>query len=60
MALPDPGERKIGHDGSGMTQIVAVIEVIDARFVEVDGLLDPTQSEHVGEERVVADGVAGQ
>jgi hypothetical protein len=43
-----------------MTQLVAVIEVIDARFVEVDGLLDPTQSEHVGEERVVADGVAGQ
>jgi hypothetical protein len=37
-----PGEE--GEDGAGMAGFVAVIEVIGARIVEIDGLLDEPKS----------------
>ncbi|KAI3480216.1 hypothetical protein L1887_57675 [Cichorium endivia] len=47
------GEGKIGHDRAGRAIFVAVIKVIDAGFVKVDGFLHPAQAERIGEEAVV-------
>ena len=47
------GEGKIGHDRAGRSLFVAVIKVIDAGFVEVDGFLHPAQAERISEETVV-------
>jgi glycolate oxidase len=38
--------RKEGHEGARSPDSIAVIEVVGARVVEVDGLLDEPQTEH--------------
>ncbi len=52
-AADDVGEREIGHHRAGRAGLVAVVEVIDAGFVEIDGLLDPAQAQRAGPELIV-------
>ena len=52
-----PGEE--GQDRAGPPGLVAVVEVVGAGIVEVDGLLDEPQAERPGVEVDVAAGVAG-
>ena len=52
-----PGEE--GEDGAGIAGLVAIIEVIGARIVEIDGLLDEAQPQHAGIEVEVARGRTG-
>ena len=42
----------------GLALLVAVIEVIGAGIVEIDGLLDEAQAERAGVEVEIASGVA--
>src|SRR5690606_35062331 len=51
-------EGKVCHHRAGGAVRVAVIEVVDARLVEIDCLLDPAHPERLGEEAVVAGGIA--
>src|SRR5262249_50548173 len=50
--------REEGEDGAGLALLVAVIEVIGAGIVEVDGLLHQAQAERAGVEVDIARGVA--
>jgi hypothetical protein len=52
-----PGEE--GQDRTGLAGLVAVVEVIGAGVVEVDGLLDQAQPENAGVKVEVALGRAG-
>ncbi|MNT14541.1 hypothetical protein D3C72_1495500 [compost metagenome] len=46
-------ERKIGHDGAGRADLIAIIEMVDIRCIEIDRLLHPAQAERIGEKVVV-------
>ena len=46
-------EGEIGHHRAGRADLVAVVQVIDVRGVEVHRLLDPSQAKNLGEEIVV-------
>ena len=46
-------KRKIGHHRTGRADLVAIVEVIDARLIEIDRLLHPPQAERVRPERIV-------
>src|ERR1700742_2949580 len=52
-----PGEK--GEDGSGVPDLVAVIEMIGAGIVEIHRLLDEPKPKRTGIEVVVSQGVAG-
>jgi flavin-binding protein dodecin len=52
-----PGEE--GEDAAWAAGLVAVVEVIGARIVEVDGALDEAQAEHTRVEVEVALRLAG-
>jgi len=47
-------EWEIGHDRAGGADFIAIIEVVDVRRIEIDGLLDAAQTERIGEELIVA------
>ena len=49
---------KEGQDRAGLALLVAIIKVIGAGIVEIDGLLDQPQPEHAGEEIEIAVGAA--
>jgi hypothetical protein len=55
----DVRKREIGHHRARGANLVPVVEVIDIRRVEIDGLLDPAQAERLGEEGVVHLGIRG-
>ncbi len=54
------GEGKVGHDCTGRSCFVTIIEVIHIRCVKVHGLLHAAQTKHVGKEGIVLTGVTGQ
>ena len=56
-ALADVRKREIGHHRARRAEFVRVVEMVDVRCVEVDGLLDPAQPELAGEEFVVLTGI---
>ena len=49
----DVRKGKVGHHRAGRAVLVAVVEVVDLRRIEVHRLLDPAQAERVGEEGIV-------
>ena len=53
------GKGEIGHDRAGIADFVAIIEVVDIGSIEVDGLLDPAQTESLRKEAVVFLGIRG-
>ena len=53
------GELEPGEDRPGRPALVAEVEVVGVRLVEVDRLLHEPQPEHVGVERDVLGGVGG-
>ena len=52
-AAGDVREREIGHDGARRADLIAIIEMINVRRVEIDRLLHPAQAERIGEKAVV-------
>ncbi|MGC3974958.1 MAG: hypothetical protein QM771_11315 [Nitrospira sp.] len=53
-AHADVGEREIGHHRTRRADLVGIIEMVDVRRIEIDGLLHPAQAELLGEELIVA------
>ena len=51
-----PGEER--EDGAGRALLVAEVEVVGARVVEVDGALEKAQAQDLGVEVEIAPGVA--
>src|SRR3954447_18100709 len=47
-----PGEER--QDRAGLARLIAIVEAVGARIIEVDGLLDQPQSEDAGVEVEVA------
>ena len=61
LADPELARRRVlpgkeGQDRAGLALLVAIIKVIGAGIVEIDGLLDQPQPEHAGEEVEIAVG----
>lgn len=52
-----PGEE--GQDSAGVAGLIAIIEVIGRRIIEIDRLLDEAQPEIAGVKAEIPDGVAG-
>src|SRR5262245_61261519 len=48
-----------GQDGAGLAHLVAVVEMVGSRIVEIDRPLDQTQAEHAAVEIEIAAGLAG-